>query len=234
MSKLYFVIVLAFFQSLSVNAVSIKTAQECPPDSTKDLAIEVPEEGLPFCSEYKYTSCCDAEDTLKIKSTVESLMKPECPACFQMVSEWKCAECHPKSGEFYIASADCSHDTTLQLCTDYCEAMFEVCKDIPFSPDDKPFYINDVKGMTAEDFCEKFSGPETNCFRGTIPKERDDSCKCEDHKCHIKNKKAKKEKKNQRATNSECCILVSLWLTCCYIYWIWNLVEFKTLIASNV
>jgi hypothetical protein len=61
----------------------------------------VPETGLPFCTEYRDTACCDAKDTLSIRGSVLQLMRPECSNCYRMVSEWKCAECHPNAGLYW-------------------------------------------------------------------------------------------------------------------------------------
>jgi hypothetical protein len=36
-------------------------------------------------------------------------------------------------GRFYYNAESCEHDTRLRLCADYCKAVFETCKDIPFS-----------------------------------------------------------------------------------------------------
>jgi len=180
-------------QSVKLGGTAVKS--DCPPDSKRKSPIFVPDEGLPFCSEYQYTSCCSAQDTLAIKSSVDSLMRSSCKSCYSMVAEWKCAECHPKSAAFYEGSADCDHDTSLKLCEDYCQAIFETCKDLPFAIDDKlgAFYLNDPDGITAEEWCEKLVAPEPYCFRGRIPTGKDLNCKCADHQCHNPSDQQKKE-----------------------------------------
>jgi hypothetical protein len=55
-------------------------------------------ERLPFCSEYKEWSCCDEKEALSIQKTVNELMRKECPSCYRMIAEWKCAQCHPRAG----------------------------------------------------------------------------------------------------------------------------------------
>ncbi len=51
--------------------------------------------------------------------------------------------------------------------------------------DENPFYLNDPKDLTPEEFCEKLIAPDPNCFRGVIPTTpANDNCKCVDHKCH--------------------------------------------------
>jgi hypothetical protein len=65
---------------------------------------KVPEGGLPFCnsSATRATSCCTAEDASRIKVTVDSLMRDDCPTCKLLVAEWKCAECNPNARDFYV------------------------------------------------------------------------------------------------------------------------------------
>jgi len=175
------------FVSLCVSILvveAVKVRSKCPPDSKQHTPITIPVEGLPFCSEYKALACCDAKDVLAIRGTVLEMMRPECSNCYKMVAEWKCAECHPNAGIFY--EGDCS--TQLKVCRDYCHAIFETCKDIPFYLDstDGAFYLNDPPTLSADDFCEKFVGKPGKCFSGSfVPTEEDTNCKCEDHKCHL-------------------------------------------------
>ncbi|PRP88940.1 hypothetical protein PROFUN_00408 [Planoprotostelium fungivorum] len=162
----------------------------CPPDSNQN--------GLPFCTKYKKDSCCTSDDTLKIQKTVDNLMRKECSSCYAMVSEWKCAECDPMAGKikrdcpfdsffegrFYAGSGTCQTCTSLQLCEEYCFAIYDICSDIPFSvgDSDEVFYIND---QSADDFCEPIISPEPYCFKGIIPSKPDNHCKCSDHRCHL-------------------------------------------------
>ena len=36
-----------------------------------------------------------------IKNTVRGLINRKCEHCYGMIKEYKCAECHPDSGELY-------------------------------------------------------------------------------------------------------------------------------------
>lgn len=81
---------------------------------------------LPFCSQYTDKACCDVDDSLSIKQTVQSLIGENCPSCYQMISDWKCAECHPNAGLFYVGE-----QSSIRFCEEYCFAVFEICKDIP-------------------------------------------------------------------------------------------------------
>eukprot|EP01116_Phalansterium_solitarium_P006379 TRINITY_DN18672_c0_g1_i1.p1 TRINITY_DN18672_c0_g1~~TRINITY_DN18672_c0_g1_i1.p1 ORF type:complete len:199 (-),score=33.90 TRINITY_DN18672_c0_g1_i1:70-642(-) len=165
---------------------SIKVAGDvCPPDSHQRQPIPVPRGGLPFCSHYADTACCDAKDTLAIRKTVNQLMRPECPNCYAMVREWKCAECSPKAEMFYGSDGSCARNTRLRLCADYCHTIFDVCKDIPFDKGhpNGAFYLNDPPDLTAEEWCEQYVAADPNCFRGAMPSERDETCKCPSHAC---------------------------------------------------
>jgi len=112
-------------------------------------------------------------------------MNPKCSNCYSMVSEWKCAECDPYAGRFYASTENCDRDTRLKLCRNYCLEIFNVCKDIPFSLDKNPFYLNDPVEMTAEEFCENHIAAEPNCFSGSVPNKIDSQCICLDHMCHL-------------------------------------------------
>jgi len=141
--------------SFQSGTISLKPRGKCPADSKQVDPLIVPSEGLPFCTMYHDKSCCSEEDTLKIQESVNSLMKKECSNCYEMVAEWKCAECHPHASRFYKGSEDCPTCTSLRLCKDYCYAIYEKCKDIPFGVGGNwrnAFYINSA-GKTKEEFC---------------------------------------------------------------------------------
>ena len=78
---------------------SVKIVSSCPPDGFQSAPIEVPEDGLPFCSQYRDKACCSPQDTLKIRDTVFKLMRKECKSCYTMVADWKCAECDPDASK---------------------------------------------------------------------------------------------------------------------------------------
>jgi len=184
MKRELFSLVLFFLLDI---ACGLRVRGACPPDSKQGEPIPVPDEGLPFCSEYGEFACCSTVDALAIKQTVNNLMRPECKSCYALLSAWKCAECHPSSGDFFHPSdPSCEHSTSIRFCADYCEAVFEYCKDIPFGLDDEtedPFYLNE-DGLTADDFCERKIAEEGQCFRGFIPSKKDENCICEKHNCH--------------------------------------------------
>eukprot|EP01119_Soliformovum_irregulare_P005477 TRINITY_DN17232_c0_g1_i1.p1 TRINITY_DN17232_c0_g1~~TRINITY_DN17232_c0_g1_i1.p1 ORF type:complete len:205 (-),score=24.29 TRINITY_DN17232_c0_g1_i1:46-660(-) len=183
MKSIIFAITLGSFFLQTLSSPMIKTRTPCPPDSDHELPLPVPEEGLPFCSEYTETSCCSPAHTLLIKDTVDSLIQAECKSCYQMVSEWKCAECHPQSGDFFHNShPTCDKATSIRFCDDYCVAVYDYCKDIPLGGSGTPFYINSING-TVDDFCDGKIASEGECFRGTIPKTKDENCLCPSHDC---------------------------------------------------
>eukprot|EP00026_Physarum_polycephalum_P018312 Phypoly_transcript_19852.p1 GENE.Phypoly_transcript_19852~~Phypoly_transcript_19852.p1 ORF type:complete len:212 (+),score=38.75 Phypoly_transcript_19852:2-637(+) len=171
----------------------------CAPDSPHEHPIPKEQNGvLPFCKQHQNLSCCDPTETKAIKRTVHELMDPKCPTCYQMVSEWKCSECHPNAGSFYQ-----NERSSIKLCEDYCEHFFEICKDIPFDMqrDDglSAFYLNG-KAKTAEKWCRGNTASEGKCFRGAMPTTVDENCKCVDHLCHLQ-KQDKKE--DQKETQKE-------------------------------
>jgi len=121
-------------------------------------------------------------------------MREECTVCYEMVQEWKCAECLPNAELFYGGSESCSSHTSLRLCEEYCYAIFDACKDIPFDIDHPkgPFYLNEPADITAEKWCGKQISHHPACFEGKLNSKRDEHCKCPDHQCHfsiLENKK---------------------------------------------
>jgi hypothetical protein len=179
--------------------------QSCPLDSPRTEPILLGTR-LPFCSEYKEWSCCDDKEALAIQKTVNELMRKECPSCYRMVAEWKCAQCHPRAGTFYHGQF-----ASIKFCSDYCKKIFEVCKDIPFDLSRKPFYLNEPNDITADEWCRDQIAPEGQCFRGWMPSdqltEADLQCKCPEHKCHIAlqkqlptQKKPKRKRKTKKRT----------------------------------
>lgn len=166
-------------------------------------------EPLPFCEEYSEYSCCDADYAREIKETVNELMVKECPRCYALVKEWKCGECHPAAGilrRFVVLNATGlfhpGQRASIRFCEDYCQAIFEICKDIPFDLDRGAFYINEPPDITKEEWCEGKTAPEGRCFRGIIPDnlEGDTHCKCPEHDCEDSLKKwVREERKRKKA-----------------------------------
>ena len=110
-------------------------------------------------------------------------MRKDCQSCYNLVREWKCAECAPNSNSFHVGQ-----HSQIRFCEDYCHAVFYFCSDIPFdmghNENERVFYLND--GFTsAEEWCRGKTAKEPNCFKGNIPKEKDSNCICPDHKCHL-------------------------------------------------
>lgn len=62
-------------------------------------------------------------------------------------------------------------------------AVFEKCKDIPLDVEREAFYLNEGWN-NGEEWCKDKIAPEGRCFRGTIPDQTDNNCKCKNHKCH--------------------------------------------------
>ncbi len=51
-------------------------------------------------------------------------------------------------------------------------------------PEYNAFYLNEG-GMIAEEWCADKISEDPYCFRGTIPKARDENCLCPTHDCHL-------------------------------------------------
>ncbi len=96
-----------------------------------------------------------------------------------MIAEWKCSECHPNSGEFYVGER-----ASIRFCEDYCVAVFEKCKDIPLDVQGEVFYLNDPPELTAKEWCKGRTAPNGKCFAGHIPDTEDTKCKCRNQDCH--------------------------------------------------
>lgn len=119
-----------------------------------------------------------------IKKTVDELVSPDCPICHSIFASLKCSQCHPNAGMFWL-----DEFSSIRLCEDFCLALFDVCKDIPFdakryNPDGTSahFYLN-ANQPTPEQFCAGRTAPRPNCYEAPIPTDRDANCKCPTHDC---------------------------------------------------
>jgi len=179
--------------------VDAASKRQCAPDSPHKKPLSAEKNGvLPYCKQYQSSSCCDPTEARAIQRTVAEMMRPECPKCFQMLQDWKCSECHPNAGKFYV-----NERSSIRLCLDYCKAFYDACMDIPFDEGrgvEDVFYLNPKKSkLTAGEWCSGNNiGPEDNCFRGIVPDlPNDDNCKCADHKCHLtRDKQPQQQTKN--------------------------------------
>ncbi|KAL6058314.1 Filamin B, beta (actin binding protein 278) [Balamuthia mandrillaris] len=114
------------------------------------------DEDLTLCKDFSETSCCSREDTEAIEEYMTSVAEPlfeGFPECLANLELMICGlTCDPRQSIYVTQTANATSegDLIFHMCSDFCDAFFESCKDAEIQPG---FTVGDSFDGVAESFC---------------------------------------------------------------------------------